>query len=104
MLLVALLVGGLIAYLIMLSSTRWKKGQAEVTMDERDRLIMDRAPKIQLWAVFLSLVAWTIGLTEFYWGEGQIPVIVPYLVLMSTFIVNTLAQSLGILIGYWRAG
>ena len=53
-------------------------------------------------AVIFSLVAWSIALTESYWDEGQIPVIFPYLMFMSTLIVSTLAQSIGILIGYWE--
>jgi len=95
-----LLIGGLLAYSIMMITTLRKSGQ----VDERDRLILGRAPVVQLWAVFISLAVWSIALTEIYWDQGQIPVIFPYLVFMSLFIVNVLAQSLGILIGYWRGG
>jgi hypothetical protein len=63
---------------------------------------MGRAPVVQLWAVFISLAVWSITLTEIYWDQGQIPVIFPYLVFMSLFIVNVLSQSIGILVGYWR--
>lgn len=100
MILTALLIGGLLAYSIMMITTLRKSGQ----VDERDRLILGRAPVVQLWAVFISLAVWSIALTEIYWDQGQIPVIFPYLVFMSLFIVNVLAQSLGILIGYWRGG
>ena len=93
-----LLVGGLIANLIIVNLSLRKRGM----VDERDRLIMDRAPRVQWLAVVFSLVAWTIALTEVYWDQGQIPVIFPYLILMSILIVSTLAQSIGILIGYWR--
>ena len=96
--LAALLIGGLLAYFIMMRLTLHKPGQ----VDERDRLIMGRAPVVQLWAVFISLAVWSITLTEIYWDQGQIPVIFPYLVFMSLFIVNVLAQSIGILFGYWR--
>ena len=96
--LAALLIGGLIAYFIMMRLTLRKPGQ----VDERDRLILGRAPVVQLWMVFISLAVWSITLTELYWDQGQIPVIFPYLVFMSLFIVNVLAQSIGILIGYWR--
>jgi len=94
----ALFIGGLIAYFIMMRLTLRKPGQ----VDERDRLILGRAPVVQLWAVFISLVVWSIALTEIYWDQGQIPVIFPYLILISLFIVNVLAQSIGILIGYCR--
>ena len=98
--LAALLIGGLLAYSIMMRLTLRKPGQ----VDERDRLIMGRAPVVQLWAVFISLAVWSITLTEIYWDQGQIPVIFPYLIFMSLFIVNVLGQSIGILIGYWRTG
>ena len=95
-----LLVGGLIANLIIVNLSLRKRGM----VDERDRLIMDRAPRVQWLAVVFSLVAWTIALTEVYWEQGQIPVIFLYLIFMSVLIVSTLAQSVGILIGYWRMG
>ena len=70
--------------------------------DERDKLIVDRAQRVQLLAVIFSLVAWNIGLTEVYYDQGQIPVIFAFIIFMSTLIVITLAQSIGILVGYWR--
>ena len=100
--LAALFVGGLIAYMAIVFIPRRKRRQMEATMDERDRAIMGRAPVVQLWAVFISLAIWAIALTEIYWDQGQIPVIFPYLTLMSLFIVNVLSQSIGILVGYWR--
>ena len=93
-------IGGLVANLVIVNLALRKPK----LVDERDRLIMDRAPRVQWLAVVFSLVAWTIALTEVYWDAGQIPVIFLYLILMSILIVSTLAQSLGILIGYWRAG
>ena len=93
-----LFLGGIIAYSLMWFLTRG------ATMDERDRLILSRTPKIQLLAVMLSLAAWAIGLGEAYWDEGQIPVIFPYLILLSTVIVNILALNVGVLIGYWSTG
>ena len=50
----------------------------------------------------VSLLVWMITLTEIYWVERQVPVIFLTLIVISTLIVSTLAQSLGILIGYWR--
>ena len=96
--LAALLIGGLIAYSAMMILTLRKPSR----VDERDKLIMGRAPKVQLWAVIISLAVWMIALTETYWDQGQVPVIFPYLIFLSTLIVNTLAQSVGILMGYWR--
>ena len=91
-------VGGLIFYGILMLTLR-KQSQ----VDERDRLILGRAPVVQLWAVIFSLVIWTIVLTESYWDQG-IPPIFMYLVFMSTLIVSAVTQSIGILIGYWRMG
>ncbi len=89
-------IGGLIFYSILMLTLR-KQSQ----VDERDRLILGRAPVVQLWAVIFSLVIWAIALTEIYWDQG-IPPIFMYLIFMSTLIISTIAQSLGILIGYWR--
>ena len=89
-------IGGLIVYGILMLTLR-KPSQ----VDERDKLILGRAPVVQLWAVIFSLVIWTIALTESYWDQG-IPPIFMYLVFMSTLIVSAVAQSIGILIGYWR--
>jgi len=91
-------VGGLIANLVIVNLAFRKRGM----VDERDRLIMDRAPRIQWLAVVFTLVVWTIALTEAYHETGQIPAVFLYVIFMSILIVSTLTQCLGILIGYWR--
>ena len=91
-------VGGLIVYLLLFETIGRKSRQ----VDERDKLIMDRSPRVQWLAVIFSLVVWMIALTESYHDAGQIPVIFLYLIFMSTLIVSAVAQSAGILIGYWR--
>ena len=96
----AVWVGVPLAYLIVVNLTLRKPGQ----VDERDRLIMGRAPQVQLLAVIFSLVAWVIVLTEVFHDQGQVPVIYLTFIMISTLIISTLAQSLGILIGYWRMG
>jgi len=96
----ALWVGVPLAYLIVVNLTLRKPEQ----VDERDKMIMGRAPRVQWLAVIFSLAAWVIVLTELYWDQGQIPVIFLTLIFISTLIVSTLALSLGILIGYWREG
>ena len=97
-----LFVGGLALYALTLSSTRRKPGQAEVSRDERDEVIMRNAVNVQLWSVIISLVVWMIVLSEIYWDRGQMPVIFLFLMAMSSLIVNMLAQAIGILIGYRR--
>ncbi|MFC1968697.1 hypothetical protein ACFLVX_04860 [Chloroflexota bacterium] len=96
----ALWVGTPLAYLIIMNLTLRKPEQ----IDERDRLIMAKAPRVQYLSVLFSLVAWTIALTEIYWDKGQVPVVYLTLIMISTLIISTIAQSAGILIGYWRGG
>ena len=90
--------GGLILYWWLFSSFDRRPSQ----FDERDKKVIDRVSKVQWWAVILSLVAWVIGLSEHYHEQGQIPVIFLSLIFFSTLIASTLAQSVGILFGYWR--
>jgi hypothetical protein len=94
----AVLIGVPLIYLILVNLTLRKPTQ----VDERDRLIMERAPKVQLIAVYFTLLAWIIILTEVYRGSGQIPDVYLSVIFISVLIISTLAQSLGILIGYWR--
>jgi hypothetical protein len=91
-------VGGLIANLVIVNLPLRKPHMA----DERDQRIIERAPRIQWLAAIFSLVAWTIALNETYQDTGQVPAIFLYVIFMTVLIVSTLAQSLGILIGYWR--
>jgi len=94
----AALVGVPLVYLILVGLTLRKPTQ----VDERDRLIMERSSRVQWLSVIFSLVAWTIILTEVYHDQGQVPVVYLNLIFVSTLIIGTLAQSLGILLGYWR--
>ena len=91
-------IGALLASLLMTGITFRKPGQ----LDERDKLIMVKAQKIQLYAIMFSLVAWVVSLPEIYHTEGQIPVAFIYLIYMSVLLVMSLSQSIGVLIGYWR--
>ena len=82
----------------------WKaRGAPSAEVDERDMAILRRAPQVQLTAAEFTLAGWVIALTEYYWEQGVIPVMWPYLMMWSTLIAITLAQSLGVLIGYWRS-
>jgi hypothetical protein len=91
-------IGGLIANLVIVNQAL----NNPRLVDERDKLIADRAPRIQWMAVIFTLVAWVIALNEVYSSTHLIPSVFLYVVFMSVLIVSTLAQSLGILIGYWR--
>ena len=91
-------VGGLVVYLVLFRTIIGKPGK----FDERDRLIMDRAPRVQWMAVIITLVAWTLALSEAYHDVGQVPVVFLFVIFMSSLIVSMIAQSAGILIGYRR--
>jgi hypothetical protein len=93
----ALWVGVPLVYLVVINLTL-KPNQT----DERDRLIVQRAARIQNNVVIISLVGWVIGLTEAFYADGSVPVGYLTLIMIFTLIVSTLAQSAGILIGYWR--
>jgi hypothetical protein len=92
-------IGGLVANLVIVNLALRKPGM----VDERDLRIAERAPRIQWLAVVFTLVAWTIALNEVYRATHLIPSVYMYVIFMSVLIVSTLAQCLGILIGYWRA-
>ena len=94
-------VGGLILYFITVSQPMWRPVD-NVFRDERDEQILKSATNTQLITILISLVAWAIALTEVYWDDGEIPIVFPYLILISTIITTIVAQAVGILIGYWR--
>jgi hypothetical protein len=94
----ALMLGALVVNLVVVNIPIRNRGLA----DERDIAIFDRAPRVQWLAVIVTLVGWTIGLTEAYHGTRLVPSVWLYVVFMSVLIMGTLAQSLGILIGYRR--
>ena len=94
----AVLIGVPLIYLILVNLTLRKPTQ----LDERDRRIIERSSWAQWLAVIFTLVAWTIALTEIYRDQGQVPIAFLKLIFMSTLIIGTLAQSLGILLGYWE--
>jgi len=94
----AALIGVPLTYLILIDLTLRKPTQ----LDERDRLIILRSGRVQWLAVIFSLAAWMIALTEIYQEQHQVPVVFLTLIFISTLIISILAQSLGILLGYWR--
>lgn len=94
----ALCIAGLITPLILFRPIM----QNQSMFDERDKLIMNKATFIQWATVIASLAAWVIILTEAYHTSGEVPVNYLYILFLSILLISTLAQSLGILIGYWR--
>ena len=94
----ALFIGIPLVYLILVNISLRKPTQ----IDERDRLIIEKSSRAQWFAVIFLLVAWTIALTEIYHDERQVPIAFLTLIFVSALIISPLAQSLGILLGYWR--
>jgi hypothetical protein len=70
-------------------------------VDERDRIIIMKSSRIQWMAVIFSLAAWTVTLTEIYHNQRQVPIAYITLIFFSVCVISMVAQSFGILIGYW---
>jgi hypothetical protein len=90
-------VGGLIVYLAPFYTILRKPK----LVDERDKLIYDRSPQTQWLAAIFVLVAWVIGLSEGFRGQG-VPTVYLYLMFFTILSVSSIAGSIGILVGYWR--
>jgi hypothetical protein len=91
-------IAALVVNLVVVNVPLRKRGMA----DERDFTIIDQAPRIQWLAAIFTLVAWTIGLTEYYHETDLIPSVYLFIVFLSVVVISNVAQSAGILIGYWR--
>jgi archaellum biogenesis protein FlaJ (TadC family) len=92
----AVLVGVPLIYLALVNSITYNSRK----VDERDRLVIAKSGRAQWMAVIFTLAAWTITLTEVYHEQGNVPVAYLNLIFFSILIISTLAQSLGILLGY----
>jgi len=99
----ALFAAGVLAYVAMLYITGWRMRREGVIMDERDRMILRKVPVYQMFAVLITLAAWSVILTEVYHDQGQVPVVFPNLMFFSAIVVNMVFASAGTLIAYWRA-
>jgi hypothetical protein len=95
----ALWIGVPLVYGILVNMTMRKPTQ----VDERDRRIIEQSARTQLLGIIFSLAAWTIILTEVYHDAGEIPTIFVTIIFISVLVISTLAQSLGILLGYWKS-
>ena len=98
-LVLTIFLGGLIGYVGVLASSLPKEREGRV--DERDRLILSRAPKVQSALVLIALAAWLVALTRMFHDEGAVPVVYLYLMFGCIIIITIIGQALGILFGYW---
>ncbi len=92
----AIWIGGLIVYLLLFYSILRKTD----LVDERDKLIYERSPRMQWLAVIFALAAWVIGLSEAFRGQG-VPTVLLYVMFFTILCVSSVAQCVGILVGYW---
>lgn len=81
---------------------RTRRAGGSLVIDERDRAVLARSFSVESVVVLLSLVAWTVGLTEAFWDEGSVPLAYLQLLFWSTFIGGAMGRSLGIVLGYRR--
>ena len=92
-----LVMGGVGVWLIAWHRTNRRRGGALV--DERDRAILARSLSVESMIVLLSLVAWTVGLTEAFQEHGAIPMGYLQLLFWTTVVAGILGRSLGIILG-----
>lgn len=81
----------------------WRRLRApsgSTVIDERDRGIQARSFAVESVLVIVSLVAWTVILTEVFRDEGAVPLGYLQLIFWSTFILGAFGRSLGIVLGY----
>lgn len=81
---------------------RAKRGEPHLPLDERDRAVLARSFSVESMVVLVSLVAWTVGLTEAFWDEGSVPISYLQLLFWTTFVGGAMGRSLGIILGYRR--
>jgi len=73
-----------------------------VVADERDRVVLARSLSVESMVVLLSLVTWTVVLTEAFWDDGTVPLAYLQLLFWTTLIGGAMGRSLGIVLGYRR--
>lgn len=79
-----------------------RRRSGRIVTDERDRAILARSFSVESMIVLVSLVLWTVGLTEAFWDEGAVPIAYLQLLFWTTLIGGALGRSLGIILGYRR--
>jgi hypothetical protein len=94
-------IGGLLLYVLIVFGHLVRSELGRSVVDERDLRILSRAPVVQRIAVLLTLVVWSIALTESFRDPGAVPTDFLYVIVASAFIVDLMAFSVGILLGYW---
>ena len=79
-----------------------KRRSGAIVVDEHDRAVLARSFSVESMVVLLSLVAWTVTLTEAFWDQGSVPIAWLQLLFWTTFVGGAMGRSLGIILGYRR--
>ena len=90
---------------ILVWSAAWyaaKRRHGAVVIDERDRAVLARSLSVESMLALLSLVIWTIALTEAFADDGAIPLGYLQLLFWSTLIAGAFGRSAGVVLGYRR--
>lgn len=95
-----LIAGGMGAWFAAWRLIKHRSG--ETSVDERDRAILARSFSVESLVVLLSLLTWTVSLTEVFSKDGVMPLAYLQLIFWSTFIGGAFGRSLGIVLGYRR--
>ena len=97
-----ILLSGAVLMGVMHLATR--PGEKHLARDERDLNIMRRAMNVQIAATLISVLLWTVVLTERFHEAGVMPVGYLYIMMISILLINLFARDLGIIVGYMRGG
>lgn len=86
---------------VWFAASRWiRRRHGAAVVDERDRAILARSLAVEWVVAILSLVSWTVVLTEVFWEEGAVPLEYLQLLFWTTLIGATFGRSLGVVLGY----
>jgi len=98
----AFIFGALASYLFVVVPVGLRE-RSRRELDERDQKVLTFAPNAQSVASLITVAGWSFALTELYRGTDGIPTGFMYLIFWTVFVVQAIAYSAGILLGYWFA-
>jgi len=74
-----------------------------LVIDERDQVIIERAPRAQSVVLLVMVVGGALALTEAFWSAGAVPVMWIGVLMWASLIGYGLALPVGLLLGYRRS-
>jgi hypothetical protein len=99
----ALMLGGLLVFLVFTLGVRNLEAADDGRFDERDSVILGRSCAGVGGAMMVVFAAWMIGLFETHVETDLVPAYYLYLVFWSLVLTNVIASLAGILLAYRRA-